>query len=80
MLAHVITKEPDFDRLPDALPAQVEDLVRRCLRKDVAMRIGVSPMTVTRRIQKGLKEMGVTLSASSEGPKLAAERANSATA
>lgn len=49
-------------------------------RKDVAAQIGVSPMTVTRRIQKGLKEMSISLNASSEPQKLGTERAESATA
>jgi serine/threonine-protein kinase len=38
-LACVITKEPDWAALPAATPARVGELLRRCLRKDVARRI-----------------------------------------
>ncbi len=39
IVAHVITQEPDFDTLPGGLPGQVDDLIRRCLRKDPRMRL-----------------------------------------
>jgi Tol biopolymer transport system component/tRNA A-37 threonylcarbamoyl transferase component Bud32 len=39
MLAHVITQEPDFDALPKNTPPRVQDLVRRCLRKDPRVRL-----------------------------------------
>jgi Tol biopolymer transport system component len=39
MLAHVITQEPDFGKLPADLPPRVEDLIRRCLRKDPRVRL-----------------------------------------
>ena len=39
ILAQIITQEPDMDRLPDDLPVQVGDVIRRCLRKDVRMRL-----------------------------------------
>jgi len=39
VLAHVITQEPDLDALPAALPAQLSDTIRRCMRKDPRMRL-----------------------------------------
>ena len=39
VLAHVITQEPDFQALPRTLPAQLDDTIRRCLRKDPRMRL-----------------------------------------
>jgi len=39
VLAHVITQEPDLERLPRELPAQTEDIIRRCLRKDPRKRL-----------------------------------------
>ncbi|MEO0406339.1 MAG: sigma-70 family RNA polymerase sigma factor, partial [Cyanobacteria bacterium P01_A01_bin.135] len=80
-------REEDRQLIQRAL-GQLEDRTRTIIeavflkgmsRKDVAARIGVSPMTVTRRIQKGLKEMGVTLNTSSEGTNLTTERSNSVT-
>ena len=39
LLAHVITQEPDFAKLPAGLPPRVDDLVRRCLRKEPRVRL-----------------------------------------
>ena len=33
-LAHVLTRQPDFTRLPSSTPAGIERLLRRCLEKD----------------------------------------------
>ncbi|MGF1537942.1 MAG: RNA polymerase sigma factor SigF [Elainellaceae cyanobacterium] len=62
--------EEDRQLIQRAL-GQLEDKTRTIIesvflkgmsRKEVAERIGVSPMTVTRRIQRGLDQMGVVLS------------------
>jgi eukaryotic-like serine/threonine-protein kinase len=34
VLAAIVTREPDWDRLPAGLPPRVDSLLRRCLRKD----------------------------------------------
>ncbi len=39
LLAHVITQEPDLDRLPGGLPDSLNDTIRRCMRKDPRMRL-----------------------------------------
>ena len=39
VMAHIITKDPDLDRLPSRLPASIKELIRRCLRKDARMRL-----------------------------------------
>jgi serine/threonine-protein kinase len=39
-LAHVITKEPAFDSLPETVPQGIRKLLRRCLDKDVRRRLG----------------------------------------
>lgn len=61
--------EEDRQQLQRAL-SQLEDKTRRAIefvfinglsRKEVAEKIGVSPMTVTRRIQRGIEEMIVFL-------------------
>jgi len=39
VLAHVITQEPDLERLPGALPLQTGEIIRRCLRKDPRKRL-----------------------------------------
>ena len=40
VLARVIEREPDFSLLPASTPASLVRLVRRCLRKDPARRLG----------------------------------------
>jgi len=37
--AAILAEQPDFDRLPDATPAQVRTLIERCLRKDLRQRL-----------------------------------------
>jgi serine/threonine protein kinase/Tol biopolymer transport system component len=39
ILAAVVRAEPDWQALPPAVPAQVRDLLRRCLQKDKALRM-----------------------------------------
>ena len=39
ILAAVVRAEPDWDRLPERTPAGVRALLRKCLRKDRAMRL-----------------------------------------
>ena len=39
MLAAILGKEPDWDRLPKETPARVRLLLRRCLRKDPTRRL-----------------------------------------
>jgi serine/threonine-protein kinase len=39
VLAHVLTKEPDWDALPAETPAPVRKLLRRCLTKDRTARL-----------------------------------------
>jgi len=39
MMALIITQDPDLARLPTRLPTSIKDLIRRCLRKDVRMRL-----------------------------------------
>ncbi|MDQ5871140.1 MAG: protein kinase [Acidobacteriota bacterium] len=38
-MAGILTREPDWDRLPDSMPANVRALLRRCLRKDRERRL-----------------------------------------
>ncbi|MGB3616111.1 MAG: RNA polymerase sigma factor SigF [Elainellaceae cyanobacterium] len=83
-------REEDRQILHRAL-GKLEDRTRKIIeavflkgmsRKDVAATLGVSPMTVTRRIQKGLDEMSATLS-TQQGDRAelqAIDRAKSATA
>src|SRR5439155_20865699 len=39
IIAAVLTSEPDWKALPGQIPAQVRDLLRHCLRKDVRHRL-----------------------------------------
>ena len=39
ILAAVVRSEPDWSRLPETMPATVHALLRKCLRKDRALRI-----------------------------------------
>ena len=38
-IASVLEHEPDWDALPDATPARIRDLLRRCLDKDASQRL-----------------------------------------
>jgi len=40
VLAHIIEREPDWDALPPDTPAYLRALLRRCLEKDLAKRLG----------------------------------------
>jgi Tol biopolymer transport system component/tRNA A-37 threonylcarbamoyl transferase component Bud32 len=38
-LAHILTREPDLARLPEATPARIRNLLRRCLTRDPRHRL-----------------------------------------
>lgn len=38
-LATILTKEPDWQGLPEAVPTQIRNLLRRCLQKDLKRRL-----------------------------------------
>ena len=39
ILVHVIEQEPEWDKLPDAVPSGMRDLLKRCLEKDASRRL-----------------------------------------
>jgi len=39
-LAHIIERQPDWDRLPQEIPANIRNLLHRCLEKDPNRRLG----------------------------------------
>jgi eukaryotic-like serine/threonine-protein kinase len=39
VIAHILTREPDLEALPEATPPRVRELLRRCLEKDARWRL-----------------------------------------
>jgi eukaryotic-like serine/threonine-protein kinase len=71
VLAHVLTKEPDWDALPAKTPAAIRKLLRRCLTKDPTARLD-SALAARLDIDDALGFRAEAESAVRQWPRLAA--------